>query len=567
MKKCFNVFGSKIAYRIAAVMILITVVSTIIVGMTVVMYAGNMFKSDSQAQLNTIHEQQVKNVNSQFDFFIKQMMYIEIEPDFANLAKASGGSVLNDYMLMSHIFTKYRTQFYNIIDSIYYYRYDNTLFSEYNFYTDISAEQFDFVAAAKAQPQTPIWIYPQKNISAIEYGFNENCISAVKEIKVGSSEVGVLVFNMNVSLLNNIIEDIYIKPNLYKTVIFDDENTIVSSGLLDIDDSAVKSENAGKGMTLMMQKLNFGDYRLATVFSNSLLTSQPKLIIIFALITILLCFIIVFIAAIVVSNSIAKPITDFTGSIKTVIDGEYNVRFNYDKNDEIGVLSDTYNRMLDRTQELMEEVKSERELKIISEHNSLLQQINAHFLYNTLDIIYWMSKNGDCNDAAEITVSLAELLRLSVNSGENLTFVQNEVKHLKKYLFIEKYRYEFEYDINISEDIMKYKVPKLILQPLAENSILHGFRNISYLGKVTINGYAENGNIIFEVTDNGIGFNTAAVENDIKNHAVMVEKNANFALSNIFARFKVVYGREDCISLKSSKSNGTCVKYTLPIID
>ncbi len=567
MKKCLNVFSSKIAYRIAAVMILITVVSTIIVGMTVVMYAGTMFKSDSHAQLNTIHEQQVKNVNAQFDFFIKQMMYIEIDPDFVNLAKPSAGTVVNDYTRISHIFTEYRTQFYNIIDSIYYYRYDNTLFSEYNYYTDIPEDKFAFVAAAQEQSETPVWIFPQKDLAGIEYGFNEKCISVVKELRINSADAGVLVFNINISLLNNITEDIYIKPNLYKTVIFDDENTIVTSGLLDIDAGEVKAEKVAGGVTVMMQELNFGGYRLVTAFSNSLLTNQPKLVIMFALLSILLCLIVVFVVTIVVSNSIAKPITDFTRSIKPVIGGEYNVRFNYDKNDEIGILSDTYNQMLDRTQQLMEEVKSERELKIISEHNSLLQQINAHFLYNTLDIIYWMSKNGESNDAAEITVSLAELLRLSVNSGENLTLVEKEIKHLKKYLFIEKYRYEFEYDINVSEDVLNYKIPKLILQPLAENSILHGFRNISYLGKITVNGFLKDENIIFEVTDNGIGFDTKAVDADIRMHAVKVEKNANFALSNIFSRFKVVYGREDCISLKSSPEGGTTVTYTLPIID
>ena len=218
--------------------------------------------------------------------------------------------------------------------------------------------------------------------------------------------------------------------------------------------------------------------------------------------------------------------------------------------------------MIIRTKNLIEEVKTERELKSLAELNALRQQINAHFLYNTLDIIYWLSKNGNNEKAAEMTVSLSEMLRISVSNGREVISVKEEREHVEKYLTIQSQRFEFEYEIDIDEDILEYDVPKLILQPLAENAILHGFEDMELGGILRITGCREGDKLVFTVKDNGCGF----VKGDELEGVEEAVKKGRYALKNLQMRFNLVYGKGEYIKFVTAPQKGTTVILTLPIM-
>ncbi len=576
----FHLHSSKITQRITFVMILLIVVSSVIIGGTVSLYSGNMFKQNSYAQIVTIQEQLTKNINTCLNLALQQFLYLEIDPDFIEIASKKSQDdmpFLEQYVSLRHLFSKYRSQQSGVIDSILFYRSDGELFSEYLYDSHADGIDAAFLEKARKNYPAPVWCYPGVTATKMSSGEEKEYITLFCAMEHEGEEIGVLIFNIKVSALKSIFDDIAIKPSEYKMLVCNEKKeVIVSFGNKDIkgidwekaetgkypDESEIKNNS----QFVISSPVEFGGFSLVTVFAGSLITNQYRLIMKCLLYCCVICFLSFIIIAYIVSGAITRPLTDFANSIRPVIGGDYDVRFNYPHDDEIGILSDVYNRMLDRTKYLMQEIKTERELKARAELNSLLQQINAHFLYNTLDIIYWMSKNNDGETAAELTASLSELLRISVSGGKEIISVKSEITHLKKYLYIQNFRYEFDYEINVEDEILNYGVPKLILQPLAENSILHGFESITYRGKITVNGFFKDGRIIFEVEDNGSGIDSARVHEYLTGSEIDFNENSHYALSNIYTRFKLLYGRDDCIYIESPGGRGTKVTLKLPVI-
>lgn len=225
---------------------------------------------------------------------------------------------------------------------------------------------------------------------------------------------------------------------------------------------------------------------------------------------------------------------------------------------EVELLTENYNRMIRRIRALMEEIKEKEETLRHSELNVLVSQINPHFLYNTLDTIVWMAEFNDSERVIALTKSLAAFFRLSLNGGRELVSVADELEHVRQYLYIQKERYgdKLEYEICEVEELSDYTVPKIILQPVVENSIYHGIKPSNSPGhiKVTVREMGER--LIFTVVDNGVGFDPEKTrgEEDVKKGSV--------GLRNIDERLKLYYGSDYGIQIKSSPGEG-CTVYLI----
>jgi two-component system sensor histidine kinase YesM len=198
-------------------------------------------------------------------------------------------------------------------------------------------------------------------------------------------------------------------------------------------------------------------------------------------------------------------------------------------------------------------IKKEEEIRKY-ELNTLYSQINPHFLYNTLDTIVWMAEFNNTTEVINTTKSLAEFFRLSLNNGDMITTIEKEVNHVRQYLIIQKKRYrdKLNYNIELDKNLNNITVPKLILQPIVENSIYHGIKELDGKGQVNIKVFQENKDIIILIKDNGIGF-------DVNNKTQSNKKLGGVGLKNVDDRIKLFYGNEYGLEINSEIGVGTSV--------
>ena len=205
---------------------------------------------------------------------------------------------------------------------------------------------------------------------------------------------------------------------------------------------------------------------------------------------------------------------------------------------------------------MVEKIKYLREYEIKALHS----QINPHFLYNTLDTIIWMAEFEDNEKVISITKSLANYFRLSLSNGHEKIPLKDEIMHTKEYLFIQKQRYEdkLSYFFNIEdESLLSIEVPKIIIQPIVENSIYHGIKNLSGNGIITIDVYRENSAINILIKDNGIGFEKAK--------QFKKSKTGGVGIKNVDKRIKFYYGKNYGVFInKDNKTEGAEVIIKIP---
>ena len=205
---------------------------------------------------------------------------------------------------------------------------------------------------------------------------------------------------------------------------------------------------------------------------------------------------------------------------------------------------------------MVEKIKYLREYEIKALHS----QINPHFLYNTLDTIIWMAEFEDNEKVISITKSLANYFRLSLSNGHEKIPLKDEIMHTKEYLFIQKQRYEdkLSYFFNIEDkSLLSIEVPKIIIQPIVENSIYHGIKNLSGNGIITIDVYRQNSTVNISVKDNGIGFEKAK--------QFKKSKTGGVGIKNVDKRIKFYYGKNYGVFInKDSKTEGAEVIIKIP---
>ena len=274
--------------------------------------------------------------------------------------------------------------------------------------------------------------------------------------------------------------------------------------------------------------------------------------------------------SILVASTITKPIYRLRNTILKVQSGELDSRFKNIYSDEIGQLGESFNGMLDEIQSLIkdlglerEKTKEEQKQKSKAEIKALQAQINPHFLYNTLDSIYWKSKLGENEEVSEMIISLSKLLRIGLSKGQDKIQVESEIEHVRNYLYLESnmYKGKFDYVINIDGDISRYYIVKTILQPFVENSLLHGFNGIDYKGNIIIDVNVKENNIILVVKDNGRGMNIDVIRKSLQEN---VTESEGYALKNVYQRLKLNYGKECSINLRSEPFKETSVEIIIP---
>lgn len=270
------------------------------------------------------------------------------------------------------------------------------------------------------------------------------------------------------------------------------------------------------------------------------------------------------------STLLTSPVKKLLKSMKQFQQGNFDERVKFVFNDEIGQLGTGYNDMVTSIKELIDKAYVLQIKEREAELNALQAQINPHFLYNTLDTIFWKAESHKDREIGDMVYSLSKLFRLSLNSGSGTTLVSREKELIEHYLLLQKIRFKnkLNYDISIDPGILNCSIPKLILQPFVENSILHGIEAKEAGGTVRVTGRAERGMLKFTIEDNGVGMDEDEVSGLLKPRAgkdpIVSSASGGYAIKNVRERLDLNFGDNYTLKFTSIPGKGTRVEIHIP---
>lgn len=273
------------------------------------------------------------------------------------------------------------------------------------------------------------------------------------------------------------------------------------------------------------------------------------------------------VCSVVYSKAISRPIRDLSEEMKTITLNEYSGSTLESREDEIGILQDSFNHMITRNKELIAQQYQAKLEKRNAQLRALQAQINPHFMYNTLQVIGGMALEKDAPEVYSVTLALSDILRYSLNFSKEMVCLEEEVEYLKSYVMIQNERFggKVQLKLELEPDTRKCLIPKLILQPLAENSFEHGLLNKAGDWLLTVESHTTpEGDLLICIKDNGIGFDSerlAQIREKIELDTVKaLNSGSHIGLANVHARIKLRSAKEGHgVSIDSSPETGTTV--------
>ncbi|MBK5201459.1 MAG: sensor histidine kinase, partial [Spirochaetaceae bacterium] len=400
----------------------------------------------------------------------------------------------------------------------------------------------------------------------------------------GSKQNAILMIDMNFSLISEMIRSATLGTNGYlyildnkAEIIYHPKQTLIYAGLFSEDTEAIEQQvfgtfvnkYKGRDRLTIIQTVNNSKWKLVgVVYLDELTKGMNKIIFFVILLTIILSL-----SSIIVTWFVTKKITAPIKLLeKEMDDFEFETsRLPYpiEGSTEVVALSKTYIQMIIRIRKLMGDIVTAQDLKRKSEFEALEAKINPHFLYNTLDSVIWLAEQGDTEDVVTLVQALSKLFRVSISSGHEIISIEEEIEHVSNYLLIQKMRYQnFDFEIDLPDELKNCPTIKLIIQPIVENAIYHGIKYLVDPGFITIKIKSEDDkSILISVADNGVGIDSDTIESlfDQEKRINNKESKSNgIGLSNVQERIKLAYGEEYGVSVESELDLGTTVFIKIP---
>ena len=287
-----------------------------------------------------------------------------------------------------------------------------------------------------------------------------------------------------------------------------------------------------------------------------------------AILLVLLSLLAVIVLNQLVSRRITKPLRKLNESVKEWESGNMEPDIYVGGSMEVEHLGRTLRSTVEQVQQLMKDVVVEQEEKRKSALDALQSQINPHFLYNTLDSIVWMITGEKYDEAVFMITELASLFRISLSKGRTIIRLEDEVKHARNYMNIQKVRYKnaFEVEFLIEPDIMQCCTVKLIMQPILENAIYYGMEYMDGEGQITVKGYRSGENVFVEIQDNGLGMPEEEAAKLLVEGQRERKRGSGVGLINVHSRIALRFGAAYGLQIESHPDEGMLVKIHLPYI-
>jgi two-component system sensor histidine kinase YesM len=278
-----------------------------------------------------------------------------------------------------------------------------------------------------------------------------------------------------------------------------------------------------------------------------------------------LCMFLAFIIALFLSSNITNPIRKFIKSMSYAQEGNFDIQIQYKRKDEFTYLFSQYNKMILQIKELINKLYVSEVKKKEAELKALQAQINPHFLYNTLDSINWIALRNDVPDISHMVTSLSDFFRYSLSDGKSIIPIEDEFRQVESYLSIQQVRFKerLEFSFQLEPEVYGHYTVKLILQPLVENSLIHGIEKRRGKGIIVIKARKTEDLIEIEISDNGIGADIDKLNAMLHNDSDS-DSDKSFGMNNVNQRIQQVFGKGSGIYYKIHDGPGITVKVTFP---
>lgn len=409
-----------------------------------------------------------------------------------------------------------------------------------------------------------------------------NVISIVR--KFGSSNSknkALLIYNLKADYFKGLLDKVNISTNGYMIVMSPDNKIIVNSSMKtdlegnDINKIKADIENGSVNKTMIKgEKVSIYSsskenlWKIVGIVPDKDLVSEGNNLKVILLMFIGILSVILMYISTVLAKGVSKPIEILSDKVKEFELGNINVKFEIDTENEVGTLSKGLERFKESVLELFRKVMQEEKKKSKLELLVMQSQIKPHFLYNTLGSIKHLIDMNKNEKASEMCAALSKFYMIGLSGGRDIIYVYEEIEHIRNYLKIQQMRYEkeFEFYINVSEEILKEKMLILTLQPIVENAIYHGIKDKEGLGTIILSGRKDGDKMIFEVYDDGVGMGKKELEDLITYINNRNEQQSrSFGLKNVNSRLKLYFGNKAQMKFVSIKDEFTQVIIEIPI--
>ena len=408
------------------------------------------------------------------------------------------------------------------------------------------------------------------------------CVSLTNN---GKTSEGVLLVDMNYSYVQQILDSVNSdNTNFYiylidgsGTIIYHPQQMLITSG--DYKENNMKAalykngvyeeDFDGRKRSVITDTIGYTGWKLVSV-STKVVSNSSDRIRYFVILLFSATFLVLMFVNRYISRFVSQPIKVLDESISGLSSGNKNgVEILPSATSEVRHLGETIQIYEESNERLVHDIVKEQEEKRKSELDALQAQINPHFLYNTLDSIVWMVEDGNRQkDAVFMITELASLFRLSLSKGNTIIPIADEIKHGKNYMNIQSVRFKnkFQVKFEVDEEIMTYCTVKLVIQPILENAIYYGVKNMDEDGVICVHGWKKDENIYLTVEDNGFGIPQEYLENILSDEGHKKAHGSGVGLINVHKRIQLRFGAKYGIRIESELDEGTRVTIHLPAI-
>ncbi|WP_245754895.1 sensor histidine kinase [Pelosinus propionicus] len=555
-----------------------------ITGMASYLVAAMQIEENAYSNIKTIVFQTRNYLDNRFADALQQLAELSDHPDILSIINKDPEDITpEDYLrVQSHVNT-IRSVNGTLIDSIYINFHDDK-FIFFRGDDPSSISKLTFRQYRKSFKDNPYDIY-WGNFSHEDVKSEEN-VSILKLFGRENAKInGLILFSLRYDFFEKVFSSSLLSKSGYLMLVSNDgmmtfkkinnEYQINSEVIKQLQQRKEKEgklefkSSQGKNMVLIYDTLPTNQWKLVAVFTQDEVLDRAKYIKYITLSLIILLIVVAVVLTNILAIFITRPISALADNMKH-IQGE-NIDFVSDIHplNEIGILNQGVKDLVERVKVLLDQIKMEQETKRQLEFSVMQTQIHPHFLYNTLYSIKGLCDMELNEDASAMITALANFFRISISCGKEIISIEEELSHIRNYLFIQEMRYgdTFSYEINVSDDILSYSIVKLTLQPLVENAIYHGVKQKRGIGWIGVNGYRKDGFLYFEVQDNGLGMNSERLEEVYK-----CLENRNFSLGkgglgvrSVHERLQLHYGKEAGLKIASELNEGTIIKIIIPM--
>ncbi len=419
-----------------------------------------------------------------------------------------------------------------------------------------------------------------QNLIVDRYKWVVSCGTRIYDDKNGDY-LGTAVIDLNFNLIDDMLDNVSLGEKGYMfitdeegNIIYHPKHELIYSGIreeaieliVDSKDGYVTTMEDDREKHYIISTSDYSGWKVVgAVYVDELNPYEEVTKQIYSLL-IGLSLLLAILISIIISRRFLHPIKDLSEGMHKFKHGDLDTVVDIKEENEFGELAESFNDMTRRIKNLIEKNTRVEKAKRKFELKSLQSQINPHFLYNTLDSIIWMAEAQMNREVVEMTDSLAKLFRISINRGSEFVTVAQEIEHIESYLKIQKLRYgeKLNYEINADPALMTLRIVKIIIQPIVENAIYHGIKQLATPGMIWINLTDKDNLIEIVIRDNGAGMDEETLEKLLNPHEDMGSGKGGIGVLNVDQRIKLHYGEEFGISIESEVFEGTRVTMTLP---